>query len=239
MSGANQLILITGGRGRLGAALARILPAQSVDRDVLDITDASAVKIFFKKNRFDIVIHCAAYTDVASAEQNKQACYITNVIGTESMIRNFKGQKFVYLSTDYVFDGERGNYQEEDTPNPVNYYALTKLLGEMVVRQYPHTLVIRTSFKADGPWPYEKAFVDQWTSADYVSERAPDIARAALMPSLFGVMHIGGERKTVYDLAKKQSPQVGKISLADIGTKLPRDVSLDSSRWRALLKNNP
>lgn len=239
MKGAPQLILITGGKGRLGAALARILPAQSVDRDVLDITDASAVKIFLKKNRFDIVIHCAAYTDVASAEKNKQACYSTNVIGTENLVRNFKGQKFVYLSTDYVFDGERGNYREDDTPNPVNYYALTKLLGEMVVRQYSPTLVIRTSFKPDGPWPYEKAFVDQWTSADYVSKRAPDIARAALMPNLFGIIHIGGERKTVYDLAKKKSPQVGEISLADIGTKLPRDVSLDSSRWRALLKNNP
>ena len=227
-------ILDTGSHGNLGRLLSRSDGATGIDRDSLDITDESAVARFFEHERFNIIIHCAAFTDVSEAEKNKDACYTVNVSGTENLVRHFKGKKFVYISTEYVFDGAKGGYRENDTPNPVNYYALTKLLGEMVVRQYPRTLTIRTSFKPDGPWPYPKAFVDQWTSADYASERAPQILNAALHPTLFGVVHIGGARKSVYELAKKQTPDVGRMSITDIPTPLPKDVSLDSSYWESL-----
>src|SRR3989344_3290525 len=166
-------ILVTGSRGNLGRLLSQSTGAIGIDRDTLDITDEGAVVEYFKRARYDVLLHCAAFTDVSGAEKDKDACYSVNVVGTENLVKHFKGKKFVYISTEYVFDGTKGNYRENDTPNPVNYYALTKLLGEMIVRQYPHALVIRTSFKPDGPWPYPKAFVDQWTSADYASERAP------------------------------------------------------------------
>lgn len=229
-----ETVLVTGGNGRLGTALSSIIQCVSVDKTDLDITDREAVHSYLERLKPDVLVHCAAYTDVTKAEQEKETCYNINVIGTENLLRYFSGKKFVYISTDYVFDGERGNYSEDDVPNPVNFYSLTKLLGEVATRQYPRTLIIRTSFKADGPWPYPEAFVDQWTSADFVSDRAPQIARAALMPDLFGIIHIGGERKTVFLLAQKTTPDVREKSINDVPVRLPRDVSLDSSRWNAL-----
>ncbi len=235
----NQRILITGARGTLGSLLMSLIDSTGIDKNDLDITDKAAVERFFQAKTYDLLIHCAAITDVAGAETSKDLCYRVNVEGTENVLRSFKGKKFVYISTDYVFDGTKGNYRETDVPNPVNYYALTKLLGEMAVRQYPNTLILRTSFKKDGPWPYPKAFIDQWTTADYASTRAPQLLQIALLKSVFGVLHIGGERKTTFDLASAQTPNVGKMSIHDIPTVLPRDVSLDSSKWRAIIKNLP
>ncbi len=230
----DKRILTNGSPRTFSPPLHPLKPPPGIDRNDLDITDQAGVAAFFKDRVYDTLIHCAAYTDVAGAEQNHQACYQVNVAGTENLLRTFKGKKFVYISTDYVFDGSRGNYTENDTPNPVNYYALTKLLGETAVRQHPNTLIIRTSFKKDGPWPYPKAFIDQWTTADYASTRAPQIAEAALLDDLLGIIHIGGERKTTYDLARIQTPSVGQMSINDVPTKLPRDVSLDSSQWKAI-----
>src|SRR3989344_1212022 len=234
---SEKKLLVTGASGNLGTAIRSLVRCAGIDRNDLDITDAKAVKTYFAHHRFDILIHCAAYTDVAGAEKDHASCYRINVTGTENLVRSFSGDKFVYISTDYVFDGQRGNYSEDDVPNPVNYYALTKLLGEIATRQYPNTLVIRTCFKPDGPWKYPKAFIDQFTSHDYVSERAPDIVRASLTQGLFGLIHIAGTRKSVYELARKNSPQVGKMSLADVPVTLPRDTSLNSSRWNDLKKS--
>ena len=100
--------------------------------------------------------------------------------------------------------------------------------------QYPNALIIRTGFKKDGPWEYSKAFVDQWTCADFASERAPDVVKASLMTELTGVIHISGKRKTIYDLATRVSPGVGKMSINDALIKLPRDVSLDSTKWKKI-----
>src|SRR3989338_5409112 len=107
-----------------------------------------------------------------------------------------------------------------------------------MMRQYRSTLVIRTAFKKDGPWPYARAFVDQWVSHEFVSTLAPDIVRAALMNKLTGVIHIAGARKTIYDLARTASPNVGKMTINDTGIKLPRDTSLNSSKWQNLLSRS-
>lgn len=232
---ANQFtrILLTGGSGTLGTQIQKHLDCVAPDLRTLDITDPAACQRAIDEINPDPIIHAAAYTDVAGGERERADAYRINVLGTQHLVRAAKGRRFIYISTEYVFDGERGNYREDDTPNPVNYYAMTKLLGEVVVAQYPNTLIIRTSFKPDGPWEYPAAFTDQWTSADFASERAPQIVQAALMADLLGVIHIGGERKTVYDLAVRSTPTVGKRSISDVSVKLPKDTSLDSSLWRS------
>src|SRR3989338_3709519 len=203
-------ILITGGSGILGSSIVRIVKCDTPDFKELDVTDLKKCQKAMKKYNPDIIIHCAAWTDVVGAEKEKEKCWKVNVVGTENMVKVASGRRFIYISTHYVFDGEKGNYKENDTPNSLNFYSLTKLVGEAIVHQYPNTLIIRTGFKKDGPWEYPKAFVDQWTCADFASERAPDIVRAALMEKLVEVIHISGEKKTVYDLARKTSPDVGK-----------------------------
>ena len=227
-------ILITGGSGTLGSSIQKLVKCIAPSSDALDITDDKNCRDVINKFDPDVVIHSAAWTDVLGAEKEKEKCWKANVIGTENMVRAAAGRRFVYISTEYVFDGERGNYQEDDIPNPVNFYSLTKLIGEAVVRQYDSTLLIRTAFKKDGPWPYEKAFTDQWMSADFVSERAPDIVKASLRFNLQGIVHISGIRKTIYELARKTSPAVGKISIKDVPVRLPRDTSLNSSLWKKI-----
>lgn len=143
---------------------------------------------------------------------------------------------FVYISTDYVFNGELGNYKENDTPSPINVYGQTKLCGEVatqVAYQFKPALyaIIRTSLKPLGSWPYPRAFTDIYSSADYVDVIAHEIALAVRM-QISGIIHIATERKSIYDLAKRRTPTVKPMSRKEIqGVNLPFDVSLDISRW--------
>ncbi len=235
MNKKNPKILITGGSGALGSCIKRLIKCDAPDRDELNVVDFKKCLSAIKKYNPDIVIHCAAWTDVAGAETNKKGCWQTNVEGTENMIKAAAGRRFVYISTHYVFDGDKGNYKENDIPNPINFYSLTKLVGEAIIKQYDNTLVIRTGFKKDGPWQYKNAFADQWTCADFASERAPDIIRASCMIDLRGTIHISGKKKTIYDLAKKVSPNIGKIYIRDAKVKLPRLIYLNSSLWKKIL----
>lgn len=234
----DKRILLTGGIGRLGSNICKLIKCDAPDEIELDIRDFKKCLRAIKKYKPDIVIHCAAWTDVDGAERNKKACWALNVTGTQNMVRASSGRRFIYISTDYIFDGEKGYYKETDTPNPTNFYSLTKLAGELIVGQYQNTLIIRTSFKQDGPWRYPKAFIDQWTSADFARERAPDIVKAALLMNLKGIIHIAGRRKNIYDLARRASPDVGQMSIEDVKVKLPRDISLDTSLWKRILKSN-
>lgn len=206
----------------------------------LDVADIASCRRAIKKYHPDLIIHAAAWTDVTGAEKNKKSVWAVNVTGTENIARAAAGRRLVYISTDYVFDGERGQYRESDTPNPKNFYSLTKLVGEVIMQQYPNTLIIRTAFKPNGPWRYPKAFTDQWGSHDFVSTIAPQILRAARMDDLVGLIHIAGKRTTMYDLARRASPNVGKMSRKDVSVPLPKDVSLNTTTWNNLSsRSNP
>ncbi|MDA2936257.1 NAD(P)-dependent oxidoreductase [Patescibacteria group bacterium AH-259-L05] len=227
-------VLITGGSGSLGTAIQKLISCDAPDRSELDIRSVRKCEQAMKKYKPDIIIHAGAYTDVSGAEKHKKACWDVNVIGTENLVRAVHGRRFIYISTSYVFDGEKGDYTEDDIPDPVNFYSLTKLLGEIVVSQYKNTLIIRTMFKPDGPWSFKRAFVDQITTAEFVSDIAPDIVKASLMQDLFGIIHISGTKKTIYELAQKVSPQVGKMSIKDVDVMLPKDISLNNELWKKL-----
>jgi len=91
------------------------------------------------------------------------------------------------------------------------------------VKTYSNSLIIRTSF-CEQVFPYEKAFIDQYTSRDYIDVIAPMILSTAVSNKK-GVVHIGTHRKTVYDLAQRRSPLVGKIRRSDVSFNVPRDTS--------------
>ena len=231
-------ILITGGSGRLGTEIQKLISCVAPSTRALDGTDFALCQKAIKKYNPDIVIHAAAWTDVVGAETHHEQCWAVNVTGTENIARAAQGRRLVFISTDYVFDGDRGNYRENDIPNPVNFYALTKLAGEVIIRQYLNTLIIRTAFKPRGPWLYAKAFMDQWGSHDFVDAMAPQLVRAALMKNLRGVIHIAGKRTTQFDLARQVSPSVGKMSVKNAKVLLPRDISLNISKWQKILSKS-
>ena len=107
-------------------------------RQDVDITSKESVERAIIDFKPDVVFHCAAYTAVDKAEDDKENCYNINVIGTKNIVEAAKevGAKVVYISTDYVFDGTKeGYYKEDDKTNPINYYGETKYLGEEEVRR--------------------------------------------------------------------------------------------------------
>lgn len=232
---AGERILLTGGSGCLGTELRRLIPGIIAPaRAELDILEAEAVERAMVRYAPDVVVHAAAYTDVRGAETERAACWAANVGGTRNVVAALPpAATLVQISTDYVFDGSRGMYREEDPPGPpVNYYALSKLVAEEVARMAPRHLVIRTSFRPR-EWPYPVAFTDVFTSQDYVDVVAPALALAIRhAPTLpFRTLHIATERKSVYELARRRRPDVRPGTRTEAGVRLPEDVSLDVSRW--------
>jgi len=148
-------LLVTGADGQLGhdvlaVAAARGVRAQGADIRELDITDGPAAADFIGQSRPDAVIHCAAYTAVERAQGEPERCEAVNVLCSGNIARACAaaGAKMIYISTDYVFNGEaRVPYDTGDEPAPLNVYGRTKLLGEHLTAQYcPRSFIVRTSW---------------------------------------------------------------------------------------------
>ena len=200
-------IWMTGARGKLGQELVKHL---NVDTRRIDITKE------VPKLDFDLIIHAAAYTDVAMAEINLNKCFMTNVNGTFNMVRTYKDIPFVFISTEYA-------------KHPLGVYAITKYLGEEVVRQFcPHYLILRTLFKPN-PWPFPFAYSDQYTQGDYVDVIVPLIAEKIKNWDMktSETCLIGTGRKTMFELAKRTRPDVESNSVTEqrmkVGGIIPYD----------------
>jgi dTDP-4-dehydrorhamnose reductase len=119
----------------------------------------------------------------------------------------------------------------------VNKYAWSKLGGECAAALYDKSLIVRTTF---GPnvFPYEKAFIDQWTSRESVSVIAAMISKL-VDAGITGIIHVGGKRKTVFEYAKNldSTRDIGKLSINDVSFKVPADTSLDCTRYNRLIRN--
>jgi dTDP-4-dehydrorhamnose reductase len=222
------MVLITGASGRLGKQLQKdwqggilLTPSSSA----LNITDKKSVDLYFEENQIDSVIHCAAYTDVRGSAEDFQKCLDVNVIGTLNLVNACakRSIKLIYISTDYVFDGRQGPYEPDDAINPITVYAKSKAAGELCVRCYPHSLVIRTSF-FDTTFPYDVAVADQYTSKDYVDIISPKILKT-IRENERGVVHVGSSRRSIYDIAITRKPNVKKIYREDLPYLVPQDTS--------------
>jgi dTDP-4-dehydrorhamnose reductase len=161
-------ILITGANGFLGhyliAALLKyeheiiatgkgecqlsIAIEKKMQYETLDFTNPFAVHDMFEKYKPEIIVHAGAMTKPDDCEQQQWQAYLNNVEGTVTILLNAEERKsfFIYVSTDFVFDGEQGYYNEDDSTNPVNFYGKTKVEAEDAVREYEHDwAIVRTS----------------------------------------------------------------------------------------------
>jgi dTDP-4-dehydrorhamnose reductase len=227
--------LFTGGSGLLGRTLRRVRPdALFPASSEFDVTNYSQMQDWARNRNIGVLVHAAAFTSPPKVDRDPMRALEVNVMGTANVVRLSAalGLRLVYLSTDYVFRGDRGRYREGDEVHPVNKYAWSKLGGECAVRLYENALIIRTSFGPDA-FPYEKAFADQWTSRLSVSDAARDILRA-VDSDLVGVLHIGGPRRTVLEYARWQDPAraIEPLSVHDVPFAVPKDTSLDTTRFR-------
>ncbi len=137
-------VLVTGVKGQLGYDVMkelakRKIEAVGVDIEDMDITDPVAVERVITTKNVDAVIHCAAYTAVDAAEDQQELCRKVNAVGTRNIARVCKNidAKMLYISTDYVFDGQGERPWEPNDPKaPLNFYGQTKYEGELAVQEF-------------------------------------------------------------------------------------------------------
>lgn len=147
-------VLVTGVRGQLGYDVVNELEkrghtAVGVDVQEMDITDARAVRRVLTETCPDGVIHCAAYTAVDAAEDNVELCRQVNAVGTENVAAVCKdlGCKLMYISTDYVFNGQGTRpWEPDDEREPLNVYGQTKYEGELAVEQLEKYFIVRIAW---------------------------------------------------------------------------------------------
>jgi dTDP-4-dehydrorhamnose reductase len=230
--------LFTGGSGLLGGAFKRLLPmALYPSSTEFDVRDAAGIERWCDGRAVSTVIHAAAFTSPPKIDQDPLRALETNIIGTGHVaaLSMRRGWRLIYISTDYVFRGDRGPYREDDAVFPVNRYAWSKLGGECAVLMDPRNLIIRTSFGPD-VFPFPKAFVDQWTSRQGVTDTAAQML-ALIRTGASGIVHLGGPRRSVMDYARSLDPSrtFEPLSVKDVSFKVPVDTSLETTRFRELV----
>ena len=229
---------MTGGSGTLGSELQRINEIQQKYRFLcprsweLNIVKNDDVYDYFVSNDFDLVLHCAGDTNTKDAQIDSRNVVETNVIGTSNIVYNCicAGKRLIHISTDHVFDGTKGDYIETDYINPLTNYAKTKAAAELVVRTYKNSLVIRTSFFKK-KFPFDAAFVDQFSTKDYVDIIAPMIYDW-LSSEYCGIVHVGSKKRTIIDIAKSRKSDVKPLYRNEVNFPTPYDTSLVSTEFK-------
>lgn len=236
---------------------------ENLEKIKLDVRDFNSLLRLFKENKPEIVIHMVALGNVDECERNNMLAWEINVKGTINIAKlSEKYSKYLlYLSTDYVFDGSKGGYQEYDPPNPINYYGLTKLGGEIAVTtsNVDNAIVRASSIYGFGPgrknfakFIFEKltkgekikALIDQYTTPTQASLLAEAI-NEIVERRLTGIFHIVGERLSRYEFALKvadlfgfDKTLIGEATMKDFNwfAPRPRDASLKCEHTRKLLR---
>ena len=233
-------IFITGGTGALGTSLKKVFPeAFFPTRKEMDITNAASVKKTILGYKPEVLIHTAALVNIRECEENKEKAQKVNVEGTQNIVNALKKLNnncyLVYMSTACVFAGENEKfYTEDDEPDPKNYYSLTKLEGEGVVKQYENTGIIRTNFVPKEQWRYPKAFTDRFGTYLFADGVAKGIFEVVEKREK-GIIHIvGDKRMSMCELAiLAGSKNVGKMTLDEYeGPSVTVDMSLSTKRWK-------
>ena len=274
-AGRKTKVLLTGASGFLGFNLMSLLktefelygtycanppPIEGYRFIKLDVTSPENVKEVLEAIEPEVIIHAAAKADVDFCESNHDVSFEINVRGSENLVKQSEliGARFIYLSTDLVFDGEDGDYSENDKPNPTNLYGLTKLEAEKrVLNLSQKALVLRLSLlygnrgHSNVGFVYRlleslktgrsfKLFTDQYRTPLYLEDVAEALKRIVLDMNFRGLYHLGGpERVSRWEFGQVLAEVFGfseklllPIKMEDFPEMLtrPRDCSLNSSR---------
>lgn len=276
-------ILITGASGLLGTKICEktlsknheVYSAYNTNKPSfgkpvqLDVLNSTLVEQALRKIRPEVVVHAAALTDVDKCEMEKELAWKINVEGTANIAKICRelGSFLVYVSTDYVFEGERGMYKETDPPSPINYYGLSKLEGEKKVETIVNEFciarvsVIYGSIPASGKvnfalWLLKKLqnmerakiVIDQWNSPTLNTNLA-DMLLEVAERKITGTYHLAGAtRLSRYDFAKLIATtfNLDESLITPVSSdsfkwvaKRPRDSSLSTQKAQQILKNKP
>ena len=276
-------LLVTGASGLFGTKLCELATQKSWEVHSahvqhkppygipvrFDVSDRKAAEEVFRHVKPEVVVHSAAMTDVDRCESEKALAWRTNVEGTLNIAKNCKqhGAFLLYISTDYVFDGKREKHTETETPNPINYYGLTKLKGEEAVKELLETCCIARTSVVYGAipaaekvnfalWLMERlkrkektnVVIDQWNSPTLNTNLAK-MTLEIIEKRLTGIFHLAGAtRLNRYDFAQNlaetfnlETDLITPVESTKIPwiAKRPRDSSLNVDKALETLENKP
>ena len=206
-------------------------------RERLDVTSYESIDHQIKTIAPDYFIHAAALTrPMVKHIINPIESIENNIIGTANVVNACikYNVKLIYISTDYIYPGNKGNYLENDPIFPVNEYAWSKLGGECAVKLYSNSLILRVAM-VDTPFPHTHALDNVYKSSISVKEVSEHILS---LLDKNGVINVGNERSTIYNYVSNLNPNIKKISRQDIkDVKIAKDSSMNISKLKKILKN--
>lgn len=240
-------IMISGGKGNLAQEIIEQSNGQDIvapSRQEMNVSNLWEIEDEIKHYNPDVFIHAAAYTRPMHKHQNNPDKSIqANIIGTSNVVLACMKHniKLVYISTDYVYPGTNGNYNEDDALSPfignsdgVTKYGWSKLGGECAVRMYDNSLILRTCI-CDYPFPHGQALTDVKKSLMYNFEAARVILK---LLNEKGVINLGGNSQSVYDFASKKNPSINKITRQDVkDVHIAPDTSMNTSKLKEILND--
>lgn len=258
---------VTGAAGLIGGYLVRTADRWAPQWNVLgltrvetDLTDPTQMKALWRRSPPDLVIHCAALSRTGACEQDPGRARLINVETTKYLADLARDVPFIFLSTDQVFDGSRGQYVETDEVNPLNVYGQTKAEAERLVLQNPSHTVIRLALTAGTSPTRDRSFVEDMvqTAAEgakltlFTDEFRCPLPAGALARALWefashrrsGLYHLGGRERLsrweIGELLARWYPELASAirpgSLVDYqGPPRPPDLSMRSDKMQALL----
>ena len=204
-------VLVTGANGQLGKSIQKLTSSYpqlhfvfSSSTD-LDITDIKSIKKSFSNKAFSYCINCAAYTDVENSEKEPKKAFKVNSEGANNLALVCKEQQtvLIHISTDYVFDGEKGTpYVVSDSTNPINVYGASKLQGEKRIQELMNMyFIVRTS------WLYSEFGKNFYKT---ILQKAREGADLSVTDDQMGCpTHAGNLAKYVLDLIVGESKDYG------------------------------
>jgi dTDP-4-dehydrorhamnose reductase len=214
------------GDGLLGSEIVKQTNWDCISRkkDGFDI-----VKDDFNFYGYDVIINCIAFTDTYS--NDKQSNWDINYKAVADLVDycNNLDIKLVHISTDYVYTNSSSDASENDIPiHSNNWYSYTKLLADAYIELKSLNYLICRGTHKPNPFPYEKAWVNQWGNFDYVDVIASLIINL-VMSNNFGIFNIGTEFKSMFDLAKQTNKNVKPAGKPEY---VPKDTSMDISKLK-------
>lgn len=232
-------IVVTGGSGRFGTHLKQQKSKNILyfpNKKELNILNLKNIHKYLKKIKPDVLIHLAGLSrPMIEHNVNIKRSIDLNIIGTANITKVCYDLKIklVYFSTNYVYPGVKGNYNEKDPVLPVNNYAWSKLGGEASVQLYKNSLILRVSM-TEKPFIHDKAFGNVKTSFMFHDDVSKILFKVI---DKKGIINIGGKSRFIYDFAKKNNPNVKKIYLnKNLKNIMPKDSSINISKLKKILK---
>lgn len=228
-------ILVTGSDSRFGKILKNIKSNQKFiyrNKKQLNVLSLSSIRGNLKKFKPKYILHLAGLSRPMSKHDKDIIKSIDlNIIGTCNLVKEASklNIKIIYLSTNYIYPGNAGNYKETDPLKPWNNYGWSKLGGESAVQMYKNSLILRVCM-TEKPFIHKYAYANVKTNFIYQLDAAKLILKVI---NKKGILNIGGPSKFIYDFAKKDNKKVKKIFSAG---EFPKRMDMSLTKLLKIIK---